>query len=130
MAKKNTWKRWIGDTLGAVRSGGAGAKAVHKEASGYLEQGRRLYNKKDYTAAEELFRQAAHADTRYPLAHYYLGLCLYKRDKAEDALKSWQRAIDVGPGSEAAFKADKKIEYARKKMNRTIAELESRVRRD
>jgi tetratricopeptide (TPR) repeat protein len=130
MAKTNKWKQWIGNTVDAVRPGGKTAKSHHREASSYLEQGRRLYNKKDYAGAEELFRQAAHADTRYPLAHYYLGLCLYKRDEAEDALKAWQRAIDVGPGSEAAFKADKKIEYARKKMNATIAELESRVRGD
>ncbi|PCJ56864.1 MAG: hypothetical protein COA73_11435 [Candidatus Hydrogenedentota bacterium] len=130
MAKQPKWIRRLTGTLEAIRPGGKIAKTHHKEASGYLEQGRRLYNKKDYSGAEELFREAVHADTRYPLAHYYLGLCLYKRDKAEDALKAWERAIEVGPGSDAAFKADKKIEYARKKLNLTIAELESRVRRD
>jgi len=100
----------------------------HRDAAKNLERGRRHYNKKQYLRAEDLFRRATMADDSYALAHYYLGLSLYKLDKSTDAIKAWERAIFVEPGSKAAFKADKKLEHAKKHMNRTIAELEERIK--
>jgi tetratricopeptide (TPR) repeat protein len=100
----------------------------HRDAAKHLERGRLYYNKKNYFRSEELFRKATMADDSYSLAHYYLGLSLYKMDKSADAMKEWERAIHVGPGTKAAGKADKKIEYVKKHMNRTITELEEQIK--
>ena len=114
--------------MDVLRPGSAASSSTHREASGYLEQGRRSYNSKDYAAAEESFRDAILTDSKYSLAHYYLGLCLYKLDKSGEAIKSWQRAIEVGPGSDAAYKADRKINYAKCKVNKAISDLENRMK--
>jgi tetratricopeptide (TPR) repeat protein len=100
----------------------------HRDAAKSLERGRRYYNKKQYLRSEDFFRRAATADDSYALAHYYLGLALYKMDKSEEAVKAWERAIHVGPGTKAAGKADKKIEYVKKHMNRTITELKEQIK--
>ena len=95
----------------------------HKQASDYLEKGRRYYNEKRYERAEHYFLKAIGYDAGYPLAHYYLGLSYYKLENTELALKSWKRVIQIAPDSEAAAKADRKIGTIRGKMTRVIEKL-------
>lgn len=107
----------------------SGGQRDHREASGMLERGRKYYNKKNFERAEHYFRKAVASDDSYGLAHYYSGLARYKLDDSDGALEAWRRAIQVEPGSDAAFKADRKIDYVRKHMTRAINELESNVRK-
>ena len=102
----------------------------HKRASGHLEHGRRYYNKKKYVKAEEYFRSAVMEDAGYALAHYYLGLALYKQDLSDKAIGCWTRAAKAEPGSDAALKAQKKLEFVRKHMNQVIDQLESQIRQE
>lgn len=81
----------------------------HKQAARFLETGREYYNKKRYKKALKYFQKAAGIDGRYGLAYYYLGLALYKTDRAKAARSAWQRVIDVDPDSEAADKAREKL---------------------
>ena len=101
----------------------------HTQASALLERGRKHYNKKNFEKAERYFRKAVLADESYPLAHYYLGLSLYKRDDATGAIKAWKRTREIAPTDPAAFKAERKIEYAQKHLNRALSELEGRARK-
>jgi len=76
----------------------------------YMRRGRSYYNKKIYARAHRNFRKAVRADESYGLAHYYLGLACYKMDLPDAARKNWLRATEVEPGSEAAEKAQAKLE--------------------
>jgi len=100
----------------------------HKRASGYLERGRVYYNKKRYEKAEHYFRKSIDRDPQYALAHYYLGLALYRKDDSSAAVRAWNRAKEVEPGSDAAAKADKKLDYVKGHMVRVINDLEERIR--
>ena len=64
------------------------------------------------------------------LAHYYLGLALYKQNLSDKATGCWKRAAKAEPGSDAALKAQKKLEFVRKHMNQVIDQLESQIRQE
>lgn len=101
----------------------------HKEASALLERGRKHYNRKNFEKAEEYFRRALLADESYVRAYYFLGLALYKRDDADAAMNAWKRATQLNPSGPWAAKAERKIRYVQKHMNRAISELEDRIRK-
>lgn len=102
--------------------------ASHKDASRYLEIGRKKYNAKKYDEAEKCFQKAVNADGQYALAHYYLGLVLYKRDDSEAALRAWNRTIVLDKHSEIAGKANRKIEQHQRKANQSIEHLKDRLK--
>lgn len=104
-----------------------GSRGDHKEAIQRLERGRKCYNAHDYARAEEYFRQALLADERYPKAHYFLGLALYKQDDGKGAVRAWKRAIEIDPRDAMAAKAERKIRYVQNNVNRTINELKDRL---
>jgi len=104
------------------------SEARHKDARALLEKGRKRYNDRDYSAAEESFREAVHVEPRYVKAYYFLGLALYKLDDAEGAVRAWQRAVDINPRDDMAYKSERKIAYVQKRMDKTIGELEERLK--
>ncbi|HIA46887.1 MAG TPA: hypothetical protein EYN96_02655 [Candidatus Hydrogenedentes bacterium] len=104
------------------------ASSGHKEASQYLEKGRKKYNSKDYKVAGKFFQKAVDADIQYAMAHYYLGLAKYKLNDSEGAIRSWNATIDLGSGSEAAVKADKKLEHHEQRTNRSVNQLQERIK--
>lgn len=99
-----------------------------KEATALLERGRKAYNSKNYPRAEVFFRQATEEDGGYAKAHYYLGLTMYKLHDAPAAIRAWKRAAEVDPTGPMGFKAERKINYAKGKVDRTINELEERLK--
>ena len=114
-------KKWLPDLAPPPERGN------HKEAVSILERGRKAYNAKNYSRAEELFRQAILADESYSKAHYYLGLALYKQGDAQGSVRSWTRAKEVDPTGSMGLKAARKLNYVKRGMSRTINELEGRV---
>ena len=98
----------------------------HKQASRYLEQGRKYYNSKQYSRAEQYFSKATEWDPHYALAYYYRGLAAVKMNDSDAANRYWQRAIDVDPKSEAAAKAERKLSYIQRRIRRVADELEDR----
>jgi len=104
------------------------ATTAHKEASQFLEKGRKKYNSKDYKLAAKFFQKAVDADTRYAMAHYYLGLARYKLNDSAGAHRSWETTIELDSGSDAAIKADKKLEQHKKRTNRSVNQLEDRIK--
>ncbi len=101
----------------------------HKEAVAFLERGRKVYNAKNYSVAEELFRQAVSADEAYSKAHYYLGLALYKQSDSQAAVRAWTRATEVDPTGTMGLKAARKLNYVKRGLSRTIEELQGRLPR-
>lgn len=114
-------KKWMPDLAPPPDRGN------HKEAVTILEKGRKAYNAKNYSRAEELFRQAVLTDESYSKAHYFLGLSLYKQNDSQAAVRSWTRATEVDPTGSMGLKAARKLNYVKRGMSRTIRELESRV---
>jgi tetratricopeptide (TPR) repeat protein len=105
------------------RIAGGTPAASHKEASVLLEKGRKFYNDKNFAKAEECFSRAVTEDPQYALAHYYLGLARYKRDNQRGAEAAWTQAMHVEPNSQAADKAEKKLNYAKRKLRDAVNEL-------
>jgi tetratricopeptide (TPR) repeat protein len=99
----------------------------HKEASVLLEKGRKAYNAKNYPRAEVLFRQAIDEDESYAKAHYYLGLVMYKLHDSQAAGRAWKRASEVDPGGPMGLKAERKLDYVKKHLDRTVAHLQDRL---
>jgi tetratricopeptide (TPR) repeat protein len=127
----------IGALLSAVRPGakkpGSGKKKSkgngnHRLAAKTLNKGRKEYNQERYRKAEEFFREATELDDNYALAHYFVGLSMYKVDDVDAAIRSWKRAIEVAPHSEAASKAQKKIQHVRSRASEVVDYLESRLK--
>jgi len=99
----------------------------HHRAARYVEKGRKLYNQKRYAVAEEAFRKALLEDSKYALAHYYMGLAMYKQDKLREAIKYWTNAMQLEPGSDAATRAEKSLSRVRMQQKDVIAALEERL---
>ena len=100
----------------------------HRDASRCLELGRKKYNEKKYKEALKLFEEAVDADGTYPLAHYYLGLALYKRDDSEGAIRAWNRVLMLDKDCDVALKANKKLEQHARRAGRTIEALKDRLK--
>ncbi len=73
--------------------------------------------------AEELFSRAVRLDPKYALAHYYHGLAQYKLDKHKDALAAWKKSMEAEPSSSAAYKAEKKINHIKRKLDVVIDDI-------
>ena len=100
----------------------------HREASNYLEQGRKKYNDKKYKEALKLFQAAVDADGHYALAQYYLGLALYKTNDSEAAIRAWNRVIVLETDSDLALKANNKLEQHARRAGKTIEALKNRLK--
>lgn len=85
----------------------------HKIAAGYVERGREYYNKKKFKKARHYFDKAIHFDSDYALAHYYLGLTLYKMGHRNSAIAAWDHAVVSDPDSSIAIKAKSKLKGIR-----------------
>jgi tetratricopeptide (TPR) repeat protein len=108
-----------------VLPGSRSKVAQHKQASANLEKGRKFYNQKNFQKAEELFRRAVRLDPEYALAHYYHGLARYKLDKHREAIAAWKKSMEAEPGSDAAYKAEKKISYVKRKIDGVIDQIQN-----
>lgn len=98
----------------------------HKSALRLVEKGRKAYNAKDYTLADDYFRRALEADSKCSLAYTYLGHTMYQLNRQQEAVTFWQRAIAVAPDSEGAVKARQKLQIIEKKKQDVLKELEGR----
>ena len=102
----------IFDAVGLARVGtnGNGATTPQRKAAIHrVEKGIAAYNTRRYNDAENLFRQAIEQDPGYARAHCYLGNALHKLGAPEEAVLEWKKAVIVDPDSEAAAKAQAKL---------------------
>lgn len=104
------------------------ATTTHKEASQFLEKGRKKYNDQEYKHALKFFEKAVDADNDYVMAHYYLGLAKYKLNDSEGALRAWHNTIALDKESKYAIKADAKITQHKNRAKRSINQLEDRLK--
>jgi len=66
----------------------------------YLQLGRLLWSKKDYTSAAEWFAKIAPADAHYREANFFLGLCRFEMGDFAGAQTAFQSVARVVPLSE------------------------------
>lgn len=98
-----------------------------KKSRRLVEKGRKAYNRKDYTLAEEYFQKAAQADDENAWAYTYLGYALYQLGKVREAANAWTRASRIDPDSEAAEKAEKKLAYLKDREAQTVDTLQGQL---
>ena len=102
--------------------------SVQERAKDLVKKGREAYNQGSYKEAEQLFHEAAMEDGKYALAYTYLGNAFYQQSKFNDAIAAWRQAIAADPKSDAAAKAKQKLERIESSKERTVQELEDRLR--
>lgn len=81
----------------------------HKHAIHYVKRGIKAYNAKHYDLAEEHFQLAIGFDGNYARAYLYLGNTYNRTNQVLDAVKMWNKAIDLEPKSNVGKKAAVKL---------------------
>jgi tetratricopeptide (TPR) repeat protein len=100
----------------------------HAESVKLVEEGRKAYNNKHYEKAEGLFRQAITHDASHAWAHTYLGHTLYKLGRTEEAVTAWKHAVKADPSSQAAERAQEKLDRVSQAAHQTAEQLMSNYR--
>jgi tetratricopeptide (TPR) repeat protein len=77
----------------------------YRKAKQYTNRGVRAYNEADYEKAVFYFTKATKSDDAYALGWLYLGDAQHKQGHATEAIQAWQRAAEVGHGTEAGERA-------------------------
>jgi Flp pilus assembly protein TadD len=73
------------------------------EAAAQVEKGNALFASKDFTGAEQAFRQAILADTTLAEAHYNLALALDRTGRTDEAKKHYIEAANLAPGNKVIW---------------------------
>lgn len=100
----------------------------HKRAKELVKKGREAYNSQSYKEAEQYFHDAVLEDGHYALAYLHMGNACYQQSKYNDAIAAWRQAIAADPGSDAAAKAQAKLMRIDASKERTVQELQDRLR--
>lgn len=100
----------------------------HKRAKALAKKGREAYNNGSYKEAEQLFHDAVLEDAHYALAYLHMGDACYQLSNYSEAIAAWRHAIAADPGSDAAAKAQAKLHRVEASKERTVRELQDRLR--
>ncbi|HJT20133.1 MAG TPA: tetratricopeptide repeat protein [Nitrospira sp.] len=76
---------------------------IKPEAAAQVDRGNSLYASRDWTGAEEAFRQAIAADPGVAEAHYNLALALDRQGKQAEAKKHYVEAANLAPGNKVIW---------------------------
>lgn len=68
-----------------------------EHAAAHINLGTLYYNRQDYRAAEDHYREALRIDSRYALAHFDLGNVLDETGRITDAVESYLTALRLAP---------------------------------
>jgi tetratricopeptide (TPR) repeat protein len=83
-----------------------------------LEVGKYYMKKGDMDAAIDRFEDATEAKPGYAIPFRYLGEAYEKKNKKKQAVKAYQRYLDLYPHAEDAEKIQKKIEKLHKEIDK------------
>ncbi|HVH70428.1 MAG TPA: tetratricopeptide repeat protein [Candidatus Dormibacteraeota bacterium] len=83
-----------------------------------IEVGEHYLHKGDYDAAIDRFQDAIEAKPGYAIPFRYLGEAQEKKGLKKQAIKSYQRYLDLYPHAEDAAKIKKKLEKLYKEVKR------------
>jgi len=83
-----------------------------------IEVGEHYMHKGDYDAAIDRFQDAIEAKPGYAIPFRYLGEAQEKKGLKKQAIKSFQRYLDLYPHAEDAAKIKKKLEKLHKEMEK------------
>ena len=117
--------RGIGEDFHKLRHGYKVSRRSdeEKEARRLLKKGRKAYNEKNYSDAENYLMRALEHDEQLAWAHCFLGYTLYKLGRPDEATNHWNRAVVCDPNSDAADKARKKLEGLNAKRRETLEDM-------
>jgi tetratricopeptide (TPR) repeat protein len=68
-----------------------------QHAAAHINLGTLYYNRQDYHAAEEHYRNAVQIDPRYALAHFDLGNVLDETGRVHEAIQTYNTALQLAP---------------------------------
>jgi tetratricopeptide (TPR) repeat protein len=66
-------------------------------AAAHINLGTLYYNRQDFASAENHYRAAVAADSRYALAYFDLGNVLDETGRVQDAIAAYRTAIQLAP---------------------------------
>lgn len=78
-------------------------KGTKPDAAAQMEKGNALFASRDFTGAEQAFRQAITADGALAEAHYNLALSLDRAGHKEEARKHYIEAANLAPGNKVIW---------------------------
>jgi tetratricopeptide (TPR) repeat protein len=118
---------------GILASGGQAEKALGvlnraieqdpETGEAYFSKGLLLLNLKRQAEAEEAMRAGLARSPDVAVGHYHLGRVLLESGKAEEAMASFERAINVNSSFEPAYLALASMYESRREKNRAVAVL-------
>jgi Flp pilus assembly protein TadD len=76
---------------------------IKPEAAAQLDRGNGLFASRDWTGAEQAFRQAIAADPGVAEAHYNLAIALDRMGKQAEAKKHYIEAANLAPGNKVIW---------------------------
>jgi tetratricopeptide (TPR) repeat protein len=123
------FRRILG-AAGFVRRGANGdgpTTSQRKAATQLVKKGIDFYNTHRYIEACDFFREAIAQDPGYARAHCYLGNTLHKLGYPEEALFEWKKAVIVEPDSDAALKAQEKLDKIASRNAAVVRDLEDQL---
>lgn len=109
----------------AIQASG-GVSQVSEFSHGYL--GTIFYHRENLDAAEHHFREAVSLKPTEPKYLYNLGLILLKKNKNEEGLTYFQRALDSGSGDPQIYRYIAESFESMKMPDNAVAALEKAVR--
>ena len=78
-------------------------------STAYYESGMAEYNVGNYTEAINYFQMAVSFNAEDPKALYQLGEAYYKNDDMEHAAECYNQILELFPGSNTAYNAQKRL---------------------
>ncbi len=88
---------------GAARNVLPAPSGTKPEAAAQVEKGNALFASRDFSGAEQAFRQAIVADPGLAEAHYNLALALDRTGRQDEAKKHYIEAANLAPGNKVIW---------------------------
>ncbi|MBD3178738.1 MAG: tetratricopeptide repeat protein [Candidatus Latescibacteria bacterium] len=105
-----------GNMMKAVENYQAALKVRPQDVLASTQLGALYYRTEAYDTAIEYIRRALNSDRSHPQPHYYLGNYFADSGIYREAIREWEKVIELGPGTEAASRARKNIRTVRNAM--------------
>lgn len=99
-----------GSSLAAIEQFDRALRVRPNDVTALCNKGQALYALQRYGEAVDLYKQSIVIDAKSQLAHYLLGIAFADAGMYREAIRDWQRVVEINPSSEAAKTASEGIE--------------------
>jgi tetratricopeptide (TPR) repeat protein len=111
-------KNEAGDLDGAIELLVHAVEVSPNEPKAYVNLGNAYYSKGEYYSAMQQYRAAKEVDAESFEADYQIGVAFADAGIYREAINSWERVVELAPGTEAATAASQNIAVVEKILAR------------